>query len=64
MIAASIERGAAKLFLEVAEDNAPAQHLYHMLGFTAVGRRPGYYRRKTGPAVAALTLRRILTEEE
>lgn len=64
VIAASIERGAARLFLEVAEDNAPAQHLYHMLGFIAVGRRPGYYRRKTGPAVAALTLRRTLIDED
>lgn len=64
VIAESIERGAARLFLEVAEDNAAAQRLYHTLGFTAVGRRPGYYRRKTGPAIAALTLRRILTGEE
>lgn len=62
VIAAAIERGAARLFLEVAEDNVPAQQLYQRLGFIAVGRRPGYYRRKTGPAVAALTLRRILTD--
>jgi ribosomal-protein-alanine N-acetyltransferase len=57
IIAESTKRGAARLFLEVAEDNAAAQRLYRNLGFFAVGRRPGYYRRKSGPAVAALTLR-------
>jgi ribosomal-protein-alanine N-acetyltransferase len=60
IIAESTNRGAARLFLEVAEDNAAAQRLYRNLGFFAVGRRPGYYRRKSGPAVAALTLRRNL----
>jgi ribosomal-protein-alanine N-acetyltransferase len=64
VIAESIARGAKRLFLEVAEDNAEAQRLYRMLGFVAVGRRPGYYRRKSGPAVAALTLRRVLTDDE
>lgn len=59
----SIARGAARLFLEVAEDNAPAQRLYRSLGFVAVGRRPGYYRRSSGPAVAALTLRRSLAAD-
>jgi len=63
VIAKSIEHGAARLFLEVAEDNSAAQQLYRNLGFVPVGRRPGYYRRKSGPAVAALTLRRTLTEE-
>lgn len=63
VIAKSIEHGAARLFLEVAEDNSAAQQLYRTLGFVPVGRRPGYYRRKSGPAVAALTLRRTLTEE-
>lgn len=59
----SIRRGAARLFLEVAEDNEGAQRLYRSLGFFAVGRRPGYYRRKTGPAVGALTLRLSLSRE-
>lgn len=52
--------GAARLFLEVAEDNLAAQNLYRAYGFLPVGRRPGYYRRKAGPPVAALTLRRNL----
>lgn len=60
IISESTNRGAARLFLEVAEDNTAAQRLYRSLGFFAVGRRPGYYRRKSGPAVAALTLRRNL----
>jgi ribosomal-protein-alanine N-acetyltransferase len=63
IIAESILRGAARLFLEVAEDNAGAQRLYRALGFIAVGRRPGYYRRASGPAIAALTLRRSLVPE-
>jgi ribosomal-protein-alanine N-acetyltransferase len=64
VIAESIDRGAARLFLEVAEDNAAAQRLYRTLGFVAVGRRPGYYRRRSGPAVAALTLKRTLSDED
>lgn len=63
VIAESIKRGAARLFLEVAEDNGAAQQLYRSLGFFAVGRRPGYYRRKSGPAVGALTLRLSLSRE-
>lgn len=42
------------LFLEVAEDNAPAQALYKSCGFVPIGRRPAYYRREKG-RVAAIT---------
>jgi ribosomal-protein-alanine N-acetyltransferase len=48
--------GLKRLFLEVAEDNTVARHLYAAHGFVSVGIRPGYYRRRAGPAVAALTL--------
>jgi ribosomal-protein-alanine N-acetyltransferase len=51
-------RGAHKLFLEVAEDNAGAQTLYQGHGFGRVGRRPDYYRGRDGTMTAALTLRR------
>lgn len=48
--------GATRMFLEVAEDNAPARALYGALGFEAAGRRPRYYPRAEGPAVDALLL--------
>ncbi len=48
--------GAIRLFLEVAEDNAPARALYTALGFQPAGRRRGYYARKDGPAADALIL--------
>lgn len=48
--------GATRVFLEVAEDNAPARALYGALGFEAAGRRPRYYPRADGPAADALLL--------
>ncbi len=51
--------GTIDLFLEVAEDNAPAIALYRSTGFIPMGRRPGYYRR-AGGRVAALTLSKKL----
>jgi ribosomal-protein-alanine N-acetyltransferase len=48
-------RGATRLFLEVAEDNAPARALYARAGFLPVGRRKGYYARPAA-AVDALVL--------
>ena len=35
-----------RIFLEVAEDNIPAQKLYFGVGFKQTGRREGYYARK------------------
>ncbi len=49
--------GARFLCLEVAEDNRAARALYRATGFAEVERRPEYYRRPGGVAVAALTLR-------
>ncbi|WP_370205956.1 GNAT family N-acetyltransferase [Pararhodobacter marinus] len=49
-------RGAERAFLEVAEDNAAARALYAACGWTAQGRRPGYYVAPTGASVAALIL--------
>lgn len=40
-------RGARKLFLEVARDNAAARALYDVMGFISVGLRPDYYRAGT-----------------
>lgn len=60
LLAASIVRaralGATSVFLEVAEDNPVARGLYASAAFRPIGRRPGYYRRRQGAPVAALTL--------
>ena len=54
--------GAGSLFLEVAQDNAPALALYRRAGFTQTGRRRGYYHRPPPAApVDALMLQRRLT---
>lgn len=54
--------GIESFFLEVAEDNEAARSLYEGSNFSQVGRRRGYYRRRLGPSVDALTLRRQLVE--
>jgi ribosomal-protein-alanine N-acetyltransferase len=48
--------GAKVMFLEVAEDNAPAMALYARSGFERAGRRRDYY----APGVHAWLLRRSL----
>lgn len=54
------DKNVSQLFLEVAEDNAPARALYAQAGFEEVGRRKGYYARPQSAAVDALVLRRRL----
>jgi [ribosomal protein S18]-alanine N-acetyltransferase len=61
VIERAIASGALALFLEVAESNDAARLLYSARGFTAVGRRPDYYRRPNAVPVAALTLRLSLS---
>ena len=56
------QRGAVRLFLEVAEDNAAARALYARTDFVEAGRRVGYYARADGPATDALVLVRDLSE--
>lgn len=46
--------GLRSVFLEVAEDNAAARALYARLGYSPIGRRPGYYARADG-RMAAIT---------
>ncbi|MFW8635822.1 GNAT family N-acetyltransferase [Cribrihabitans pelagius] len=53
-------RGALEAFLEVAEDNMPAQALYHACGFALCGRRSGYYPREGRAAADALLMRAYL----
>lgn len=55
-------RGAARLFLEVAEDNTAAGALYAQTGFVEAGRRVGYYARTDGSTADALVLARDLSE--
>lgn len=54
LIRASKRGEAAKLYLEVADDNAAALALYRSLGFNEAGRRKKYYQRTGGSAVDAL----------
>jgi len=56
-IAAAIAHGGRVLFLEVAENNAPALRLYESRRLAMVGRRPNYYEAPGGSTVAALTMR-------
>jgi len=46
-------RGAARLFLEVADNNQPAQALYAAAGFVQVGLRPAYYASGAGALLLA-----------
>lgn len=47
---------AARIFLEVAQDNRPARALYAGMGFVECGRRAAYYKRPDGARVDALIL--------
>lgn len=57
----AVARGAVRLLLEVAADNAPALAVYVQAGFVEVGRRPGYYARPHGGQRDALLLALNLT---
>ena len=53
---AAAARGAVRVFLEVADDNAAARALYARAGFVEAGRRPGYYAGADGERRDALLL--------
>ena len=54
--AVAATRGATRLFLEVADDNAAALALYARAGFAAAGRRQDYYALPEGGRRDALVL--------
>ena len=53
-------RGAGRIFLEVAEDNAPATAFYASAGFQQIARRAGYYERPGQARCDALILEKPL----
>jgi ribosomal-protein-alanine N-acetyltransferase len=54
LLAYAAERGAHRVLLEVAADNAPAQRLYAAHGFQPVGLRRGYYQPSNTDAVVMM----------
>ena len=54
--------GAKAMFLEVANDNAPALALYERFGFVKLGERAGYYRHADGTRATAVVMRKSLGE--
>jgi ribosomal-protein-alanine N-acetyltransferase len=62
VIAGAARRRLGSVVLEVAVDNEAARRLYRSCGFLQVGRRPRYYRNKSG-ITDALILRRCITAE-
>ena len=59
--ARSRKMSAQKLFLEVAETNESAIHLYQSLGYEIVGRRKNYYVDRFVSKTDALIMRLLLT---
>lgn len=57
---AANERGAGRVFLEVAADNHAACALYRAEGYESCGRRPGYYPRDGAQPADALVMQRVL----
>jgi ribosomal-protein-alanine N-acetyltransferase len=58
--AAALGRGAGRVFLEVAAENAPAIGFYIRHGYARTGLRRGYYTRPGGLRDDALILTRAL----
>jgi len=63
-LGAACGAGAARLFLEVAEDNEPALALYSSEDFAPIGRRREYYRRVSGGMTALVLARTVMGAAE
>ena len=59
LLVRAINAGAREVFLDVRDDNTPAQTLYASEGFVELGRRPGYYQPDN---VDAVVMRLQLTQ--
>ena len=51
LLAEAAQKGLRRVFLEVRESNAAAQHLYQVMGFSPCGVRKNFYRRPIEHAV-------------
>lgn len=58
VLTAAAARGAGRMLLEVAADNAAALALYRREGFAECGRRRGYYAAPDGRRIDALIMAR------
>lgn len=58
--AAAAERGATRVFLEVAADNRAARALYDGAGYLCIGQRRGYYTRPDHAGIDALVMERAV----
>lgn len=58
VLTAAAARGAGRMLLEVAADNAAALTLYRREGFAECGRRRGYYAAPDGRRIDALIMAR------
>lgn len=54
------QKGATRLFLEVAATNEAARALYASAGFSVDGVRPNYYQTKAGDAIDAIVMSKTL----
>lgn len=63
LVKLAIDRGAARIFLEVRPSNPPAIALYHSEGFNEIGRRPRYYPSMDGREDALVMAMELLGED-
>lgn len=54
------QNGTTRIFLEVAENNAPARTLYARAGYREIARRKGYYHQNDGQNVDCLVMEKPL----
>jgi len=63
LVKLAVDRGAARIFLEVRPSNPSAIALYHSEGFNEIGRRPRYYPSADGREDALVMAMELLGED-